>query len=102
HVLYDLFGRSPGRERTLPHLAGHAGSRPVRIGNAAERQVQLDTYGEVVEAAAYFVRSGGSIDNSVARMLIGFGREVARDWDEPDEGSWEIRGFGRDVVHSRA
>ena len=102
HVLYDLFGRKPGRERTLDHLSGHGGAKPVRIGNAAMGQVQLDTYGEVIEAAAYFVRSGGSIDRSVARMLVGFGREVARDWDEPDEGIWEIRGDGRDFVHSRA
>jgi len=102
HVLYDLFGRNPGRERTLPHLSGHEGSRPVRIGNAAVGQVQLDTYGEVIEAVAYFVRSGGEIDGAIARMLIGFGREVARDWDEPDEGIWEIRGYGRNFVHSRA
>ncbi|MGZ6141889.1 MAG: glycoside hydrolase family 15 protein [Myxococcales bacterium] len=102
HVLYDLFGRKPGRERTLDHLSGHGGARPVRIGNAAMGQVQLDTYGEVIEADAYFVRSGGSIDNAVARMLIGFGREVARGWDEPDEGIWEVRGFGSDFVHSRA
>ncbi|MFN2546526.1 MAG: glycoside hydrolase family 15 protein [Myxococcales bacterium] len=102
HVLYDLFGRRPGRERTLPHLSGHLGAKPVRIGNAAMGQVQLDTYGEVIEAVAYFVRSGGSIDNAIARMLVGFGREVLRDWDEPDEGIWEIRGYGRNFVHSRA
>jgi GH15 family glucan-1,4-alpha-glucosidase len=102
HVLYDLFGRKPGLERTLPHLAGHENSRPVRIGNAAMGQVQLDTYGEVIEAVAHFVRSGGTIDSSIRRMLIGFGREVARDWDEPDEGIWEIRGYGRNFVHSRA
>lgn len=102
HVLYDLYGRKPAAERELPHLAGYAGSRPVRIGNAAAGQVQLDTYGEVVEAAAYFVRSGGSIDGATADMLVGFGREVCRDWDQPDQGIWEERGPGRDFVHSRA
>ncbi|TMA26833.1 MAG: glycoside hydrolase family 15 protein [Deltaproteobacteria bacterium] len=102
HVLYELFGRKPGRERTLPHLSGHAGARPVHIGNAAVGQVQLDTYGEVIEAVAHSVRCGGKIDNAIARMLIGFGREVARDWDDPDEGIWEIRGYGRNFVHSRA
>src|SRR5205807_832768 len=65
HVLYDLFGRKPGRERTLPYLSGHAGARPVRVGNAAVGQVQLDTYGEVIEAVAHFVRCGGKIDNAI-------------------------------------
>ena len=102
HVLYDLFGRKPGPERILENLRGHRGAAPVRIGNAAMGQVQLDTYGEVIEAAAYFALSGGSIDRPIEKMLIGFGNEVARDWDEPDEGIWEIRGFGRDFVHSRA
>src|SRR5438105_2334260 len=102
HVLYDLFGRQPGPEVELPHLRGYRGARPVRVGNAAKAQVQLDTYGEVIEAATYFVRNGGEIDRATAAMLIGFGREVARDWDDPDEGIWEERGPGRDLVHSRA
>jgi GH15 family glucan-1,4-alpha-glucosidase len=102
HVLYDLFGRHPGPERELAHLSGHGGARPVRIGNAAAGQVQLDTYGEVIEAAAHFVRSGGEIDRATASMLIGFGREVVREWDDPDEGIWEERGPGRDLTHSRA
>ena len=101
HVLYDLFGRMPGPEIELDYLNGHGGARPVRVGNAAKGQVQLDTYGEVIEAVAYFVRSGGTVDNAVARMLTGFGREVSRDWDEPDEGIWEVRGYGRDFVQSR-
>jgi GH15 family glucan-1,4-alpha-glucosidase len=102
HVLYDLFGRQPDPEIELKHLRGYRGARPVRVGNAAMGQVQLDTYGELIEAAAYFVRSGGEIDRTTASALIGFGREVARDWDEPDEGIWEERGPGRDLVHSRA
>jgi len=101
HVLYDLYGRQPGPEQELAHLQGHGGARPVRVGNAARGQVQLDTYGEVVAAAAYLVESGGEIDRPTAGMLVGFGREVARDWMEPDEGIWEIRGPGRDFTHSR-
>jgi GH15 family glucan-1,4-alpha-glucosidase len=101
HVLYDLYGRIPGPERELDHLAGHLGSRPVRVGNAARGQVQLDTYGEVIEAAAYFVRNGGEIDRQIASMLCGFGREVARDWCEPDEGIWEVRGPASYFTHSR-
>jgi GH15 family glucan-1,4-alpha-glucosidase len=102
HVLYDLFGRRPGKERELPHLRGHGGASPVRIGNAAASQVQLDTYGEVIEAAAHFVRSGGTIDRPTAEMLIGFGREVAKSFDEPDAGIWEVRDVPRHFTHSRA
>jgi GH15 family glucan-1,4-alpha-glucosidase len=101
HVLYDLFGRKPPPETTLDHLAGHGGARPVRVGNAAMGQVQLDTYGEVIEAAAYFVRSGGAIDRSIAALLCNFGREVARTWMEADEGIWEVRGLGSHFTHSR-
>jgi GH15 family glucan-1,4-alpha-glucosidase len=101
HVLYDVFGRRPGREEELPHLAGHGGARPVRIGNGAKNQVQLDTYGEVIEAAAYFVRSGGALDRATAQMLTGFGREVARSFDEPDAGIWEVRDVRRHFTHSR-
>ncbi|HZR11212.1 MAG TPA: glycoside hydrolase family 15 protein [Myxococcales bacterium] len=101
HVLYDLYGRSPAPETELPHLAGYRGARPVRIGNAAKDQVQLDTYGEVIAAVAEFVRSGGELDRPMANMLLGFGREVVRDFDEPDEGIWEVRGVGSHFTHSR-
>jgi len=100
-VLYDLHGRQPGPERELPHLAGHGGARPVRVGNAAMSQVQLDTYGELIEAAAYFLRSGGEIDRAVAAMLTKLGIQVARGWSAPDEGIWEIRDVPRHFTHSR-
>ena len=101
HVLYDVYGRRPPPETELSGLAGYGGALPVRSGNAAMGQVQLDTYGEVVEAVAHFVHSGGEIDRAVANMLVGFGREVARDWDEVDEGIWEVRGPGSHFTHSR-
>ena len=101
HVLYDLYGRRPGRETELEHLRGYGGAKPVRIGNAATGQVQLDTYGEVIEAAAYFVRSGGQLDRPTANMLCAFGREVATSFDRPDEGIWEVRDVPRRFTHSR-
>jgi GH15 family glucan-1,4-alpha-glucosidase len=101
HVLYDLYGRRPGRETELEHLAGYGGAKPVRIGNAATGQVQLDTYGEVIEAATYFVRSGGEIDRPTANMLCAFGREVAHSFDRPDAGIWEVRDVPRRFTHSR-
>src|SRR5256714_3167500 len=101
HVLYDFYGRRPRPEIELPHLAGHGGARPVRIGNAAAGQVQLDTYGELIEAAVYVVRSGRTIDRATANMLSGFGHEGAISFDEPDECNWEIRDVSRPLTHSR-
>ena len=73
----------------------------MRIGNAAAGQVQLDTYGELIEAAVYVVRSGRTIDRATASMLSDFGHEVAISFDEPDEGIWEIRDVPRRFTHSR-
>src|SRR5688572_409238 len=100
-VLYDVFGRSPGREGTLDHLSGWRDSRPVRIGNAAEDQLQLDVYGEVLEAVAHFVESGGKLDRETASMIVKFGRIVCRRWREPDEGLWEPRTGRAPHTHSR-
>jgi GH15 family glucan-1,4-alpha-glucosidase len=79
-------------ECELDHLAGFAGSRPVRIGNDARNQLQLDIYGEVLDAVYAFISRGGRLDRATTRMLRGFGETVCRRWQEPDEGIWEIRG----------
>jgi GH15 family glucan-1,4-alpha-glucosidase len=100
-VLYDVYGRHPLEERELSHLAGHGGARPVRIGNAAARQIQLDLYGEVVGAATYLVRSGGTLDRGTQKALIGLGKLVCEKWREPDQGIWEIRGERHHFTHSR-
>lgn len=100
-VLYDVYGNQPAPERTLDHLAGHRGSRPVRIGNGAANQLQLDVYGEVIEAVAHFVRSGGTLDRDTQKMLCAFGEYVCRNWQRPDEGIWEPRSGARHHTHSR-
>ena len=101
-ILYDVYGRPNLQETELDHLAGFAGSRPVRVGNAAENQLQLDVYGEVVDAIYQFVRRGGRLNRMTARMLIGFGETVCRRWREPDEGIWEVRSGRRHHTYSRA
>lgn len=101
-VLYDVHGETHLPERELDHLSGHAGSRPVRIGNDASQQLQLDIFGEVIDAVYAFVRHGGRINRSTARMLVGLGRTVCRRWREPDEGIWEIRGGRRHHTYSKA
>ena len=100
-ILYDVYGKQPGRERTLDHLAGYAGSRPVRTGNGAVDQLQLDVYGEVIHAAAEFARRAGDLDGDTRRMLCAFGEFVCRNWRRPDEGIWEPRSGKGHNTHSR-
>jgi GH15 family glucan-1,4-alpha-glucosidase len=100
-ILYDVYGNAPAPERTLDHLAGHLGSRPVRAGNAAASQLQLDVYGEVIDAAAQIVRHGGTLDRESAGMLRAFGEYVCRNWHRPDEGIWEPRSGRAHHTHSR-
>jgi len=101
HVLYDVFGEARLPERELPHLEGYAGSRPVRIGNDAQGQLQLDVYGEVINGAARILDRGGRFDRDTSRMLDGLGRTVCRRWREPDEGIWEGRSGRFHNTHSK-
>jgi GH15 family glucan-1,4-alpha-glucosidase len=101
-VLYDVYGEARVPESVLEHLEGYAGSAPVRIGNAAIDQLQLDIYGEVVDAAWRYVERGGQLDRTTARALAGFGEVVIRRWSEPDEGIWEPRSGRRHLTHSKA
>jgi GH15 family glucan-1,4-alpha-glucosidase len=101
-VVYTVYGGSRLAEQELSHLAGFASSRPVRIGNAAEGQLQLDIYGEVLDAVFQFVRRGGRLDRLTRRMIVGFGETVCKRWREPDEGIWEIRAGRRQHTYSKA
>lgn len=90
-VLYDVFGHPPPRERTLEHLGGYRGSTPVRVGNGAVDQRQLDVYGEVIGAARAMAERGGELGRARSRALRGFGDVVCESWTEPDRGIWEVR-----------
>jgi GH15 family glucan-1,4-alpha-glucosidase len=76
--VYDVFGRLDLGEETLAHLDGYRGSRPVRVGNAARRQYQLDVYGTVVLAAFDYVDRGGRLDVQARRALAGYAKVVCR------------------------
>jgi GH15 family glucan-1,4-alpha-glucosidase len=89
-VLYRLNGGQEADERSLP-LRGYRDSRPVRAGNAAAEQTQLDVYGEVMDAAAEIVRSTGRLDRDYARRLSELADHVCAIWRDPDEGIWEVR-----------
>ena len=101
-VLYSLMGGPPVSERELDHLTGYEGSKPVRIGNAAENQLQLDLYGEIAAAAYEYVRRGGQLSTWSGRLLRRLGERVCRLWREPDQGIWEIRSDARRHVYSVA
>jgi GH15 family glucan-1,4-alpha-glucosidase len=101
NVLYDVFGEAKLPERELGHLEGYVGSRPVRIGNDAQGQLQLDVYGEVINGAAWFLDRGGRVDRDTSRMLDGLGRTVCKRWREPDEGIWEGRSGRFHNTHSK-
>ncbi|MGC2694178.1 MAG: glycoside hydrolase family 15 protein [Candidatus Angelobacter sp.] len=99
-VLYTVFGEMAPREYELD-LAGHFDSRPVRIGNGARHQLQLDVYGEVIEAAAQYAQRHGRFDRTTQKALLGFGKYVATHWNVADQGIWEPRSGASDHTHSR-
>ena len=100
-VMYDVYGRTNLHERELEHLSGFRGSRPVRIGNGAYRQVQLDVYGGVLFAALDYVEKGGRLQEDEAKLLAGFGKTVCKQWRDADSGIWEIRGPKRHYTFSK-
>jgi len=100
-VLYRTDGSPDTPESELPYLRGYCGSQPVRIGNAAWSQLQLDLYGELTDAIYLTSKYGDalSIDewNGLKRVL----RWLAEHWDQPDDGIWEVRGGRKPFLHSR-
>jgi GH15 family glucan-1,4-alpha-glucosidase len=101
HVLYRLDGATHTPERTLP-LAGYRDSRPVRIGNGAAAQLQLDTYGELVEAAYQYAHRGYTLGRDTARDIASVADFVCSKWREPDSGIWEVRAEPRHYTQSKA
>ena len=100
-IMYGLGGERRLPEMELPWLSGYENSRPVRIGNAASQQFQLDVYGEVVDALyhARFLGLEPMADAwSIGRTLVQFVEKV---WQQPDEGIWEVRGPRRHFTHSK-
>jgi GH15 family glucan-1,4-alpha-glucosidase len=101
-VMYDLYGETKLDEKELRHLSGYRGARPVRIGNAAHDQLQLDIYGELMETIYQYVQAGGTLDETECNMLAGVGRHVLRLWREPDQGIWETRSQPKHHTFSKA
>ena len=99
-----VYGESPNsslRERTLDHLEGYAGSRPVRIGNGAARHLQLDVFGEVILAIHTLYRLQGRILPGAWSLVTKFAETVMLNWHRRDRGVWEVRGQQRHFVYSK-
>ncbi len=100
-IVYGIDGRSNLAESTLDHLSGYRGSAPVRIGNGAYDQLQLDIYGELLDSAYLFNKHGTPISFDLWQMLRELVDWVADNWQRPDEGIWETRGGRRQFVYSK-
>ncbi len=100
-ILYGVAGERLLREWEVPWLPGYEASAPVRVGNAATTQFQLDVYGEVLDAMHVARRSGLDPDDSAWRVERALVEYVESAWREPDEGIWEVRGDRRHFTHSK-
>ncbi|MGW5648151.1 trehalose-phosphatase [Saccharopolyspora sp. NPDC003752] len=101
HPLYTLQGTGLGPEAVIDSLPGYAGSRPVRVGNLADQQVQLDVFGPVVELIAHLAQATGRIRDVDWDLVKAMAEAVSHRWFEPDHGIWEERDVPRHHVYSK-
>lgn len=106
-IMYGIRGEHELPERELTHLSGYCGSQPVRIGNDAAHQKQLDVFGEVLDCIHLFRRQGGferygeRLEGPLWAMMRMLVEHVCEHWQEPDSGIWEVRGDERHFVYSK-
>ncbi|WP_372593154.1 glycoside hydrolase family 15 protein [Actinotalea sp.] len=100
-IMYGLDGRRRLTEETLDWLPGYEGSGPVRVGNAASVQRQLDVWGEVLDTLHRARSAGLGLDQDGWAVQCALADHLCRTWDEPDNGLWEMRGPARHFVHSK-
>ncbi|MFF7772271.1 glycoside hydrolase family 15 protein [Streptomyces massasporeus] len=100
-IMYGVAGERRLPEFELPWLSGFAGSAPVRIGNDAVKQLQLDVYGEVMDSLSFARESGLSAQPDVWALQTALMDFLRTNWRQPDEGLWEVRGGRRQFVHSK-
>ncbi len=101
NLMYALDGREVLSEAELPHLRGYRGSLPVRIGNAALEQLQLDIYGELMDALYLSDKYGEQVSWQTWQGIMRSMKWLAHNWQRADEGIWEVRGGRREFLYSR-
>jgi GH15 family glucan-1,4-alpha-glucosidase len=100
-IMYGIDGRSDLTEEVLGHLEGYEGSAPVRIGNGAATQLQLDIYGELIDSIYLYNKYGEPISYDSWMEIHKIIEWLCENWDKPDEGIWETRGGRQDFTYSR-
>lgn len=100
-IMFGIGGEHDLSERTLDHLPGWRGSTPVRVGNGAWRQSQLDVYGELLDAAARLPEALADLDADTRRFLADAADAAAARWQDTDQGIWEIRGEPQHYLYSK-
>ncbi len=100
-TVYGIDGRHDLKEQTLDHWEGYKGSHPVRIGNAAYRQLQLDIYGELMDSVYLYNKYGTPISNELWFYLRRLTNWVCKHWNQKDDAIWEVRGGRRQFVYSK-
>lgn len=100
-IMFGVGGEHDLSERELPHLQGWRDSRPVRVGNGAWNQSQVDVYGELLGAAQRLTDQLENIDEDTQRFLVACADAAAHSWTQKDQGIWEVRGEPRDFLYSK-
>ncbi len=100
-IMYGIDGRHELDEITLDHLEGYKASKPVRVGNAASNQLQLDIYGELMDSVYLYNKYGSPISFELWAELRELLNWVCDNWHQPDDGLWEVRGGRKQFVYSR-
>jgi GH15 family glucan-1,4-alpha-glucosidase len=100
-IMYGLDGTRRLPEYELDWLSGYEGSKPVRVGNAASEQLQLDVWGETLDGLAFAREAGLSASDEAWRLQVNLLEFLEGNWQQPDNGLWEMRGERRDFVHSK-
>jgi GH15 family glucan-1,4-alpha-glucosidase len=100
-IMYGIDGRAELPEQILDHLEGYRGSAPVRVGNMAAAQLQLDIYGELIDSVYLYNKYGTPIYHDAWQDLSRIVEWICEHWDQADEGIWETRGGRRDFTFSR-
>jgi GH15 family glucan-1,4-alpha-glucosidase len=101
NVMYGIDGRHELTEVTLDHLAGYRGSKPVRVGNAAVGHLQLDIYGELLDSIYLYDKYGTSLSYDMWQTVERLLDWLIKNWEQPDQGIWEVRGGRQDFTYSK-